>query len=170
MDPKPKPKRPIAVWIAVVLLVLNAIYVFAEVVYQINVLSYYAIPMSVVLERLGLKFAVTLISAFASLIAVVLIMKRSDRGRWLAILSLLAQLLHYLFDQFAGPRSEWRSIGTGAEFVVHSINLAFGIFPTALTIALLTIGERTNAYFRKAPRAENEPLSAEPPPPPVFDS
>ena len=161
-----KVKRPVAVWIVMVLIVANAVSVFVGIYRMIDLFNYYSIPLSTVIERFGTRWGIAAATGIAGLASVVLIWRRSEVGRWLAIGSFIVLILNYLFFQIADPPTTYRSPENAENAVVYVLSLTVAVLPTFVLIALLTIGKGTNEYFRgPQPKAPD----TRPPPPPVFE-
>lgn len=162
----PKPKRPVAVWIAVILLLIYAVYAFAAIGYVASLLHAFPLPLFDVLQSIVWRFLPVLLAMIASLIAVPLILQRRNSGRWIAIAAMCVMMGHHLYVQF----SQARMTETLSEWALEAVAITLGTLPNVLIIALLTIGKRTNAYFRKSATPARETVIDDAPPPPIFES
>ena len=149
------------------LLMANAVSVFVWIYQMIDLFSYYAIPLSTVIERFGVRYGVAVAAAIAGLVSVVQIWRRLNVGRWLAIGSWLILYMNHLVFEIADRFSLSRSFGTAEDAIVFVLSLTLGLIPTLMLFALLTLGRRTNHYFRGP---DHETPTNEPPSPPVFDT
>jgi hypothetical protein len=156
-------KRPLAIWIALAIQLLYAIFFLAVGVFQFSFISGLEAddPDRVFsLIRMSVAFPIGIIA----IITIAGLYSRKNWSKWMyevpAIALPLIDLLDWAFYQF---REESEGI---ADLVIFVTMMILFYVPLLAGFLLITVGTRAKQYFGNE---KTGPESFEPPPPPVFE-
>lgn len=162
----PKPKRPLQIWIAqLLILVYSVLFPFPFVFWVLVQFNENAMQDW---DEGNPYSAILLPSAIGVFLGFIGIARRKNWGRWVSIIALVLAMISFLVLPFIDPQIKDPPFVSVDNLIDDLLLYAFIWSPLALVILLLTLGRKVNAFFRPPDSGVAEGVLTDPPPPPVF--